>query len=105
MTLFTKEDCILCHQLRKRFDLTAMDVHVEVLGNNDAGALAHLAWHGLVEAARKTLPLLVLDDCTSVQDFGQIENLLLERASRLGRGCAPGAGSSSIDCQPGCCAL
>jgi hypothetical protein len=34
-----------------------MEVQVEVLGNNDAGALAHLAWHGLVEKARKALPI------------------------------------------------
>lgn len=106
MTLFTKEDCILCHQLKKRFDLLAMDVRVEVLGNNDAGPLAHLAWHGLVEAARKALPILVLDDSTAVQDFEQIEHLLLERAARFGRNYDhPAAEEPLPGCQPGCCAL
>ena len=49
MTLFTKLDCRLCEQLKKKFDLAAMQVKVEILDNNDAGALAHLAWHGLVD--------------------------------------------------------
>ena len=69
MTLFTKDDCVLCAQLKKQFDLSAMDVQVEVLGNNDAGALAHLAWHGLVEKARKGLPILVLDDSSALHEF------------------------------------
>lgn len=105
MTLFTKEDCILCHQLRKRFDLAAMDIHVEVLGNNDPGALAHLAWHGLVERARKTLPILVLDDSSAVHDFGQIERLLLERAARFGGNCACEAEKTAVECRSGRCAL
>jgi hypothetical protein len=104
MTLFTKEDCVLCHQLKKRFDLAAMDVQVEVLGSHDAGALAHLAWHGLVETARKTLPILVLDDSSSVDDFGRIEELLHARAA--GRGAAvPQSASGSGVCASGSCAL
>jgi len=84
MTLFTKLDCRLCEQLKKKFDLAAMQVKVEVLDNNDAGALAHLAWHGLVDTARKSLPLLVLDDCSAVIDYETIEGHLMATADRRG---------------------
>ena len=84
MTLFTKPECKLCDQLKNKFDLEAMKVHVEVLDNGDAGALAHLAWHGLVETARKTLPILVLDDSSTVDDFSSIEKQLMNRADQFG---------------------
>jgi hypothetical protein len=104
MTLFTKLDCRLCEQLKKKFDLAAMQVKVEILDNNDAGALAHLAWHGLVDSARKTLPLLVLDDCSAVTDYNIIEEHLVATADRRGirhRG-------TTIDvpvCENGSCAM
>ena len=103
MTLFTKDDCVLCARLKKQFDLSAMDVQVEVLGDNDAGALAHLAWHGLVEKARKGLPILVLDDSSSLQEFAQIESHLLDRAASYGVA-AKGA-SNQAGCESGRCAL
>ena len=103
MTLFTKDDCKLCDQLKSQFDLKAMDVTIEVLDNNDAGALAHLAWHGLVETARKTLPLLVLDDSSTVDEFLRIENHLAERASQCG--VAYQASTSQASCESGSCAL
>jgi glutaredoxin 2 len=84
MTLFTKSDCRLCEQLKKKFDLAAMQVKVEILDNNDAGALAHLAWHGLVDSARKNLPLLVLDDCSAVTDYQIIEHHLKATADLRG---------------------
>ena len=104
MTLFTKDDCVLCAQLKKQFDLSAMEVRVEVLGNNDAGALAHLAWHGLVEKARKGLPILVLDDSSALHEFPHIENHLLDRAARYGlavrrSGQQAGCGSGSCTLQ------
>ena len=84
MTLFTKPECTRCEELKNNFDLPAMEVSVEVLGTGDAGALAHLAWHGLVDAARKALPLLVLDDSTTVEDFESIEKYLMDRANQRG---------------------
>ena len=62
MTLFTKEDCPKCDIVKKYFDLESMGVKVEVLGPDNADALAHLAWHGLVSVAETSLPILVLDD-------------------------------------------
>ncbi len=103
MTLFTTDDCVLCAQLKKQFDLSAMDVQVEVLGNNDAGALAHLAWHGLVEKARKGLPILVLDDSSALHEFPHIESHLLDRAARCG--VAARHAGNQAGCESGSCAL
>jgi glutaredoxin len=104
MTLFTKPDCQLCAQLKSKFDLKGMDVNIEILDTGDAGALAHLAWHGLVETARKTLPILVLDDSSTVDDFTDIESLLMSRAEQCGLkyNDSPGA---AIVCKTGTCAI
>jgi len=104
MTLFTKLDCRLCDQLKKKFDLAAMQVKVEILDNNDAGALAHLAWHGLVDSARKTLPLLVLDDCSAVTDYRIIEEHLISTAERRGISYR-GVGINAPVCEDGSCAM
>lgn len=104
MTLFTKLDCRLCEQLKSNFDLAALQVKVEVLDNNDAGALAHLAWHGLVDTARKSLPLLVLDDCSAVADFAAIEQHLTATAARRGIRCHAGSGTVQA-CAGGSCAM
>jgi len=103
MTLFTKDDCVLCEQIKKQFDLDAMDVQIEVLNGKDAGALAHLAWHRLVETARKRLPILVLDDSSSVDDFTHIERHLAARAQE--RGVAIQASAARAACDSGSCAL
>jgi hypothetical protein len=84
MTLFTKTNCQLCNNIKSRFDLTAMGINIETLTNDNANALAHLAWHGLVEDARKSLPILVLDDSSPVRDFVQIESRLIERSNKFG---------------------
>ncbi|HIJ79018.1 MAG: glutaredoxin family protein [Desulfobulbaceae bacterium] len=103
MTLFTKEDCKLCDQIKKQFDLEAMEVQVEVLDSNNAGALAHLAWHGQVEAARKTLPILVLDDSSSVNDFPRIESHLIDRAASFGIDYR--SSNNQAGCENGSCAM
>ncbi len=102
MTLFTKDDCKLCAQIKDQFDLSAMDINIEVL-DNDAGALAHLAWHGLVETARKTLPILVLDDSSTVHEFPHIEKHLMDRADAHGLDLEPM--KSQTNCDDGSCAL
>ena len=104
MTLFTKEDCDLCKQLKKRYDLEAMDVNVEVLNSDSSRALAHLAWHSLVETARKTLPLLVLDDSSTVIDFPNIENHLGSRAKKYGLSTQQ-KNANVVACDSGKCAL
>ena len=104
MTLFTKIDCRLCEQLKAKFDLTALQVKVEVLDNHDAGALAHLAWHGLVDTARKSLPVLVLDDCSTVADYATIEHHLADAARQRGV-YYQGATDQAPLCEGGSCAM
>lgn len=104
MTLFTKLDCRLCEQLKAKFDLAALQVKVEVLDNNDAGALAHLAWHGLVDSARKSLPLLVLDDSSAVADYTAIDRHLCDVAERRGIR-YQGFTSKPPLCEDGSCAM
>lgn len=87
MTLFTKLDCTRCNDLKNMFDLKSMGINVESLDCDNADALSHLAWHGLVEAARKQLPILVLDDCTSLTDYNAIRNHLTGEAQKTGLAC------------------
>jgi hypothetical protein len=68
MTLFTKEGCEKCDYLKRKVDLRALGVNVEILGPENPDALAHLAWHELVSVAEKHLPILVLDDCSYIAD-------------------------------------
>ena len=103
MTLFTKDDCTLCDQIKRQFDLEALEVKIEVLNNNDADALAHLAWHRLVETARKRLPILVLDDSSTVDDISRIERHLMDRAQE--RGVAFQTSACQASCTSGSCAL
>ena len=76
MTLFTKSLCIACQEIKKDFDLNAIGVKLEELGPDNADALAHLAWHELVETAEKTLPILVLNDSSAVTDNEEIRRYL-----------------------------
>ena len=76
MTLFTKSLCSACQDIKKEFDLDALGVEVEELGPNNPDALAHLAWHELVETAEKSLPILVLNDSSAIADAMQIRQYL-----------------------------
>ena len=62
MTLFTKENCEKCDYVKERFDLGELGISVEELGPDNSEALAHLAWHGLVTVAEKSLPILVHEE-------------------------------------------
>ena len=77
MTLFTKEGCEKCAYVKKSVDLRKLGVRVEVLGPNNPDSLAHLAWHELVSIAQTQLPILVLDDSTSIIGAIRIKNYLL----------------------------
>ncbi|MBE9581328.1 MAG: hypothetical protein IMF18_06890 [Proteobacteria bacterium] len=76
MTLFTKSLCSACQEVKKEFDLKAMGVNVDELGPDNPDALAHLAWHELVEIAEKNLPILVLNDSSAITDTGEIRRHL-----------------------------
>jgi len=79
MTLFTKTECQKCHYIKERFDLHALGIREEVLAEDNAEALAHLAWHELVETAQKELPILVLDDNTALVGAIPIKQYLSRR--------------------------
>lgn len=76
MTLFTKSLCSACQEIRQEFDLNALGIAVEELGPDNPGALAHLAWHELVETAEKGLPILVLDDSSAILEVDRIRGYL-----------------------------
>lgn len=76
MTLFTKPGCEKCHYITDKFDLGAIGVNLEVLGPEDPGALAHLAWHELVDVAERELPILVLDDMSFISGAIRIKSFL-----------------------------
>ncbi|MCK4729313.1 MAG: hypothetical protein KAT27_10335 [Desulfobacterales bacterium] len=76
MTLFTKSLCSACQEVKKEFDLKAMGVNVDELGPDNPDALAHLAWHELVEIAEKNLPILVLNDSSAITDTCEIRRQL-----------------------------
>jgi hypothetical protein len=76
MTLFTKSLCSACQEIKREFDLKTLGVEVEELGPENPEALAHLAWHELVETAEKTLPILVLNDSSAISDTKEIRRYL-----------------------------
>ena len=82
MTLFTKPGCEKCHYITDKFDLGAIGVALEVLGPEDPGALAHLAWHELVDVAERELPILVLDDMTHIAGAIKIKSFLSQIEGR-----------------------
>ena len=82
MTLFTKSLCSACQEVKKDFDLPSLGVQVEELGPENPDALAHLAWHELVETAEKNLPILVLNDSTAMTDVEKIKSCLTTMATR-----------------------
>ena len=82
MTLFTKAGCEKCEYVKKSVDLKKLGVQVEVLAPDNPDSLAHLAWHELVAVAETQLPILVLDDSSSLTGAVRIKNYLagLKRA-------------------------
>ena len=77
MTLFTKPDCKKCDYIKEAVDLKSKGVSIEELTPQNVESLAHLAWHELVSVAETSLPILVLDDCTSITGAINIKNYLL----------------------------
>jgi len=76
LTLFTKDNCEKCEYVKKRVDLKKLGVKVEVLGPDNPESLAHLAWHELVSLAETQLPILVLDDNSTLTGAIRIKNYL-----------------------------
>ncbi len=81
MTLFTKVGCEKCDYVKQHVNLSAVGVRVEELGPDNPDALAHLAWHGLVTVAERSLPILVLDDSRYLTGAIRIRRYLQEIGS------------------------
>jgi hypothetical protein len=81
MTLFTKNGCVKCDLIKYEFRLQQLGIRIEELSIENPSALAHLAWHELVEVAKKELPILVLDDMSSICGVIPIRRYLLEQNS------------------------
>ncbi len=76
MTLFTKAGCQKCEYVKKSVDLRKLGIAEEILGPDNPNSLAHLAWHELVSVAETQLPILVLDDSSSITGAIRIKNYL-----------------------------
>lgn len=83
MTLFTREGCGSCDYIKKNFDLARLGVQVRVLSADNAAALADLAWYGLVEEARRWLPILVCDDDSPLLGPEAVRDYLIQRSFGL----------------------
>ena len=80
MTLFTKTGCAKCEYVKKAVNLEGLGVTEHRLTNTNADALAELAYHGLVEQAQKTLPILVAGDGEVMVHAGRIKSYLQRQA-------------------------
>jgi glutaredoxin len=76
LTLFTKDGCEKCEYVKKSVDLKRLGVRLEILSPDNAESLAHLAWHELVSVAETQLPILVLDDNSTLTGAIRIKNHL-----------------------------
>ena len=76
MTLFTKSGCEKCEYVKKSVDLKKLGIREEVLGPDNPDSLAHLAWHEMVAVAETQLPILILDDSSSITGAIRIKNYL-----------------------------
>jgi glutaredoxin len=83
LTLFTKEGCQKCEYVKKSVDLKKLGVTEEVLGPYNPDSLADLAWHELVSVAETQLPILVLNDSSSITGAIRIKNYLLAASDHL----------------------
>ena len=61
MILFTSRRCGRCKEIQEIFNLEAMGIEDVALTDDNADGLAELAWRGLVEKAKASLPILIDD--------------------------------------------
>jgi glutaredoxin len=76
VTLFTKSGCEKCEYVKKSVDLKKLGIREEVLSPDNPDSLAHLAWHEMVAVAETQLPILILDDSSSITGAIRIKNYL-----------------------------
>lgn len=62
MILFSAPTCDKCKEIKEGFDLRSLGVEVMELTEDNAEALAQLAFYSLVKKAEEGLPILVLKE-------------------------------------------
>ena len=105
MIFFTGRGCKRCRGIHEVFNLDALDIKEVVLTGENADGLAELAWLGLVEEARRSLPIIIDDEDKVHTDLAEIVDVLTSRAkymlaSKLGL-----AGPSMDSCEDGLCLI
>ena len=83
MTLFTKPNCKKCDYIKEAVNLEEKGVRIEELTPQNVESLAHLAWHELVSVAETSLPILVLDDCSTITGAIKIKDYLLTHGGSI----------------------
>lgn len=71
--LFTKPNCSNCHWVKNNCDLSS----VTILDCERADGLALLAYYGLVEQARKGLPILVYAEGADCEPFLSVDDIAI----------------------------
>jgi arsenate reductase-like glutaredoxin family protein len=82
MILFVKKRCQRCEYIKQAVKLDKLNVEVVELTPNEVSlksveALASLAWHELVKESETTLPILVLDNSSTITSAIEIKKYLL----------------------------
>ena len=82
LTLFTKENCKKCDNIKAAFDLDQLGVRVRQITEDDPAVLADLAWYELVDLVeRGAMPILVLDDGSHIEYEVPIRRFLKKNLS------------------------
>jgi glutaredoxin len=81
VTLFTKNDCRKCDNIKAAFDLGKLGIEVTTITEDDAETLAALAWYELVDLVDQgALPILVLNDGSHIKYELPIRRFLEQHA-------------------------
>ncbi len=76
MLLFTQQKCPACKQIKELFPLKRLGIEEVVVDGEDHKILSLLAWHGLIDMAKKSLPILVTKEGMILTGSKKIERYL-----------------------------
>lgn len=83
MIFFTSRRCKRCRYIHEVFNLDMLDIEEVVLTDENADGLAELAWYGLIEEARRSLPIIIDDEGKAHTDQAEIVCALASRAKDM----------------------
>jgi hypothetical protein len=83
MILFTSHNCSKCQILNDVFNLQAAGIDEITISDDNVEALVELAWNGLIDEAKKNLPILLDDDGNHITDMFEITQKICERITFL----------------------